>query len=146
MSVSVDVNVVGTEAPPEAEAVVARAVKAALAHHEVEHASISVTLMGDDEITEMNRQYLQHDYVTDVVSFPLYEEGENPVGDIYIGWDQVRRQADDAGVEFPEEAARIAIHGTLHVLGYDHPDDESRMQSDMWQTQEKILSELHDRF
>jgi probable rRNA maturation factor len=38
-----------------------------------------------------------------------------------------------------EEVARLTIHGTLHVLGYDHPEDETRMQSEMWQLQEKIL-------
>jgi probable rRNA maturation factor len=77
-----------------------------------------------------------------VISFPLYERGERPVGDVYIGYDQAERQASDADVDIPEEVARLAIHGTLHVLGYDHPEDETRTKSEMWELQEAILRTL----
>lgn len=143
MSVSIDINQAGTDASPEFEAVIAQAVRATLAHHEVEHASISVTLMGDIDITAMNVKYLQHDHVTDVMAFPLYAEGENPVGDIYIGWEQAKRQAADAGVSLQEETGRLAIHGALHVLGYGHPGTADPMQSEMWQLQELILRNVN---
>ena len=87
----------------------------------------------------MNRRYLRHDHVTDVISFPLWEIDEPPVGDIYIGYEQAQRQAEEAGVALEQEIARLAIHGTLHVLGHEHPDDETRTTSKMWQLQETIL-------
>jgi probable rRNA maturation factor len=64
------------------------------------------------------------------------------VGDIYVGWDEAARQAEEHGVSFHEELARLAIHGTLHVLGHDHPEDASRTESPMFRLQERLLAEL----
>lgn len=139
VNVAVEVNQSDTAAPPEIEALVHRAVMATLRHLRVGHASFSVTLMDDAGITRMNYRYLQHNRVTDVISFPLWEIDEPPVGDIYIGYEQAQRQAKEAGVELEQEIARLAIHGTLHVLGHDHPEDDSRTTSTMWQLQETIL-------
>ncbi|MGH7462277.1 MAG: rRNA maturation RNase YbeY [Longimicrobiales bacterium] len=121
--------------PPLLEQVV----RAALVHENVSTAAISVTLVGDEQITALNVQYLQHDGPTDVISFPLFEQGEMPVADIYIGVDQARRQAEELGIPLDTELARLAIHGTLHVLGYDHPGEGGREGSEMWQRQEAIL-------
>jgi probable rRNA maturation factor len=137
VSVVVDVN----QASPESEAIIVHAVQAALRHLEIAHAAISVTLLDDEAVRDMNQQYLQHDTVTDVISFPLWEEDETPVGDIYIGIQQARRQAEEAGIAFDEELARLAIHGTLHIMHYDHPE-EDRTQSEMWQLQEEIVRSL----
>src|SRR5262245_38621267 len=142
VSVAVEVNQVETNATEETEAVIRVAVAAALVHESVEDASISVTLLNDKRIRSMNRKYLEHDRVTDVISFPLYERGEPVVGDIYIGYEQAMEQAADADIDLQQEIARLAIHGTLHVLGYDHPEDGDRTQSQMWQLQERILSNL----
>ena len=101
-----------------------------------------MTLLNDTRIRQMNRKYLEHNSVTDVISFPLYERGEPPVGDVYIGYEQAERQASDVDIDMTEEVARLAIHGTLHVLGYDHPEDETRTKSEMWQLQEEILRAL----
>src|SRR5688572_10872277 len=142
MSVTVEVSQIDTEAPRSILAQVRKAVDATLKHENVDDASISVTLLNDARIRAMNRKYLEHDTVTDVISFPLYERGERPVGDVYIGYEQAERQASDADVDIPEEVARLAIHGTLHVLGYDHPEDETRTKSEMWELQEAILRTL----
>lgn len=141
-SVAVEVSQIDTDAPRSILAQVRKAVEAALKHEKVDDASISVTLLNDTRIRAMNRKYLEHDRVTDVISFPLYERGERPVGDVYIGYEQAERQASDADVDIPEEVARLAIHGTLHVLGYDHPEDEARTKSEMWELQERILRML----
>ncbi|MGQ0561086.1 MAG: rRNA maturation RNase YbeY [Gemmatimonadota bacterium] len=142
MSVAVEVSQIDTEAPRSILMRVRKAVEATLAHESIAEASVSVTLLNDTRIRAMNRKYLEHDQVTDVISFPLYERGEKPVGDVYIGFEQVERQASDADVDIPEEVARVAIHGTLHVLGYDHPEDETRTRSEMWELQEEILRTL----
>ena len=142
MSLLVQVNQVETNAPAYIVDLIKRAVEAALEHENVAEASVSVTLLENPRIRQMNKKYLDHDRVTDVISFPLYEQGEQVVGDIYIGYEQAQDQAADAGVDLEEEIARLSIHGTLHVLGYDHPEEGDRTRSDMWQLQETILSKF----
>ncbi len=119
--------------------------QAAVAHTlEVEAGDLvelSLTLLGDDEIRELNREYLGHDRPTDVISFTLGDPGDL-VGDVYLGVDQARRQADEHGVPITEELLRLAIHGTLHVLGHDHPEGEDRYGSPMFERQEHILRTL----
>ncbi|HSJ09556.1 MAG TPA: rRNA maturation RNase YbeY [Longimicrobiales bacterium] len=129
-----------------------RAARAALRHARAEApwesrrlyrmAEISITLLDDFEIAALNEQFLQHGGPTDVISFALFAEGEPPVGDIYVGVTQARRQAESAGVPFEEELARLAVHGVLHVLGHTHPDGAARLESEMWQVQEAILRSI----
>ena len=119
-----------------------RAVQAVLVAEAVDQAAISLTLVGDDQIANLNAQYLKHEGPTDVLSFPLFAQGEMPVGDIYVGYDQARRQAAELAVPLSTELARLAIHGTLHVLGYDHPEQDAREGSEMWQRQETILQQV----
>lgn len=125
----------------ELRALVRAAVRATLTHCAVARAEISVTLLGDEGITDLNRRFLERDRPTDVIAFPLYEAGETPVGDVYLGLAQAYRQADSLRVTPREEVFRIAVHGTLHVLGYDHPEGEDRMRSEMWSEQEAIIAE-----
>jgi probable rRNA maturation factor len=117
----------------------ARAVRAALRQQQVRDAEISVALLDDAEVLSMNERFLGHAEVTDVISFALYDDGEMPVGDIYIGFEQAERQADRAGVDPREELVRLAVHGTLHVLGHEHPDGDDRIESAMWRLQEEIV-------
>jgi probable rRNA maturation factor len=142
MSIAVQVNQVETNAPHYIVDLIHRAVTTTLEHADVTDASVSVTLLNNTRIRNMNRKYLEHDRVTDVISFPLYEQGEQVVGDVYIGYEQAQDQAADAGVDLDEEIARLSIHGTLHVLGYDHPEDGDRTKSEMWQLQETILAKV----
>jgi probable rRNA maturation factor len=140
--VGVEVSQIDTDAPRSTLALIKRAVETALKQESTADASVSVTLLNDARIRAMNRKYLEHDRVTDVIAFPLYERGEPPVGDVYIGYEQAERQAVDADVDLTEELARLAIHGTLHVLGYDHPEEGDRTTSEMWQLQEAILKKI----
>jgi probable rRNA maturation factor len=120
----------------------ARAVRATLRHQGVQSAEMSVTLMADDEITDMNRQFLQHDGPTDVVSFALYEDDETPVGDVYVGYEQALRQAMSLDTTPAEELVRLTVHGVLHVLGHDHPPGDDRVESAMWAAQEAIVARV----
>ena len=63
-------------------------------------------------------------------------------GDIYIAPDVARRNATAHGVSIREELTRLVVHGVLHVLGYDHPEDETRYASSMWRRQERLLRAL----
>lgn len=122
-------------------ALVERAARAALAERGVREGEISVALMDDETMRAMNRHWKGRDAITDVLAFSLNDEGHPPLGDVYIGWEQALRQAAEMEEPPARELARLAIHGTLHVLGLDHPE-EDREESRMWMLQEQILDEL----
>ena len=117
-----------------------RAVESALCAEGVAAAEISIALLPDAEIAKMNLEHLGHSGATDVISFALHSPGEPPLGDVYIGAEQAERQAVELGVPLDEELLRLALHGTLHVLGYDHPEGEERYQSPMYARQEELLT------
>ena len=140
----IDVNVraaapAGTSARTRARLV--RAVRATLADEGTRHGEVSLTLVGDDRIRDLNRDYLGHDRVTDVISFALHGPGEPLLADIYIGYPQALRQAAGLGLSAHEELVRLAIHGTLHALGYDHPQ-EDRFASDFFRRQEALVERV----
>jgi probable rRNA maturation factor len=141
----VEVNLEGHGEDPRLEDHLRRAVEAALAAGGAAAGALSVTLLDDAHMSELNGLYLGHDGPTDVLSFALHEEGEDPIGDVYIGYDQALRQADEHGEEPWRELARLAIHGTLHVLGHDHPEGDERIDCDMWTLQEQVLEALNGR-
>lgn len=82
----------------------------------------------DAKILEVNRQYLQHDYYTDIITFD-YCEGNTLHGDIFISLDTVRSNAQEFGVSFDNELHRILIHGILHLCGQNDkaPADHEEM-------------------
>jgi probable rRNA maturation factor len=93
---------------------------------------ISLTLVNDEAIRELNRRHRGKDAATDVLSFPLdpaQDEGpERLLGDIVISIDTARRQAADYDAPLQREVYRLAIHGLLHVLGHDHMEPEERAE------------------
>ena len=107
----------------------------------VGEAELSVAFVSDDEIASLNERYLSHEGPTDVISFPLHLPGGSPLGDIYIGAAQAARQAPAAdAASVREELLRLAVHGTLHILGYEHPEGPDREGSPMYLRQEELLS------
>lgn len=119
------------------------AVRHALGDAGVSDAEVSVTLLDDDAIRALNREWLGHDRPTDVIAFALDDEGV--LGDVYLGVEQARRQAAELGVPFAEELVRLAVHGTLHVLGHDHPEGPERAASPMFELQERLVREVFAR-
>ena len=116
-----------------------RAVGAALA--EVSEAEISLVLVDDASIAELHARYLGREGPTDVLAFSLGEPGE-VLGDVYVCLPVAEGQALEAGVPLDEELVRLAVHGTLHVLGYDHPEGPERLESAMFRRQEEIVGEV----
>ena len=116
---------------------VERAVDGVLDAEGVREAEISVAFVSDAEIATLNERFLAHEGPTDVISFPLHLPGGSPLGDIYIGAEQAARQAPGA---VREEILRLAVHGTLHILGYEHPDGPDREGSPMYLRQEELLA------
>lgn len=141
MTIDVQVQGDGSLATADAVRVVDAAVRAALAHAEVEEGELSVTLLDDAGMAALNARWKERSGPTDVLAFALYEDGEAVTGDIYLGLDRARVQAAELGEPAARELARIAVHGVLHVLGWDHPED-GREESEMWDLQERIVEAL----
>jgi rRNA maturation RNase YbeY len=80
----------------------------------------------DDYLHQINKQYLQHDTFTDIITFPLSELDEIISGEIYISLDRVQENAKKLHQAFQLELQRVVIHGALHLLGYDDHTDEQK--------------------
>ena len=119
-----------------------RAARAVLQAEGAKDLELSLTLLDDAAMRELNRDWLGHDRSTDVISFALGEEAAEPLGDVYIGVERAVEQAADAGVPVREELVRLVVHGTLHVLGYDHDEGAARQQGEMWRRQEELVKRI----
>ena len=86
---------------------------------------VTVALVPDRRIQELNRSFRRVNTATDVLSFPADEP--ETLGDVVIARGVARRQARGAGHDFPTELRVLALHGLLHLLGYDHEHDGGRM-------------------
>ena len=91
-------------------------VKAVAASYGKKVGEIAYIFCSDDKILEVNRQYLQHDYYTDIITFD-YCEGDTISGDLFISLDTVRTNAEQEGTTYGEELHRVIIHGILHLCG-----------------------------
>jgi rRNA maturation RNase YbeY len=118
---------------------IAKTVRCVLLREARKRAAISVVLVGDRAMARINRKFLAHRGTTDVISFPL-EEGANLEGEIYVNLDRAARQAREEGVSGACEVARLVIHGTLHLVGYD--DRGAREARRMKAREDRYVEEL----
>ena len=102
--------------------------------------NISVGVVGDQQMQELNRQYLQHDYTTDVLSFVYDATDESVDGELILCADYASRAANEAGWEPATELALYAVHGTLHLMGLDDQTPEGRQE--MRSAEREILMRL----
>ncbi len=138
------VHVNGMDAEPS-RGHVRRAVRVTLESEGIPDAEVSITALDDDAIRTLNRTYLEHDWPTDVISFPLHGAGESPLGDVYIGIARAREQADERNITLEEELVRLVVHGTLHILGFVHPADvEIDEQDAFFRKQERLVQRVMD--
>ena len=89
-----------------------------------EHRIVQLTYIfcSDDYLHQMNVEYLNHDTLTDVITFDNSDDADILEGDIFISVERVRDNAKDLGVSFRDELHRVMIHGVLHLLGYHDKD------------------------
>ncbi len=116
---------------------------------------VSVTICDNGEIREINREYRNIDNATDVLSFPMYSysepmvlseeilEGENMLGDIVISLERAREQAEEYGHSTERELSFLTVHSMLHLLGYDHMEEEERAV--MREREEYFLEKIGQR-
>ena len=86
---------------------------------------IAYIFCDDEKILEVNKEYLQHDYYTDIITFDYCEE-DTLNGDLFISLDTVRTNAEMLGVEYAQELHRVIIHGILHLCGIDDKGEGER--------------------
>ena len=91
-------------------------VKAVAAIYGKQVGEIAYIFCNDEKILEVNREYLQHDYYTDIITFD-YTEGDVISGDLFISLDTVRSNAEQVGTTYEDELNRVIIHGILHLCG-----------------------------
>lgn len=106
---------------------------------------VNVVFLGRAEMLRMNRHYLGHDYDTDVIAFkhevvPGIKGSETPIGDIFISSWMTRRQAKALGHTVATEAATLAVHGSLHLLGHD--DHRPAAKARMFKVQDRVVASL----
>lgn len=87
---------------------------------------LSFIICDDEFLIKLNREYLHHDFFTDVITFDYSDDLDGVSGDVYISIDRVEENAREIGVRFPEELYRVMIHGVLHLLGYTDKDEQSK--------------------
>lgn len=152
MSIKLDLQVEIELNQEEKEALqwMEKSLDAAVKVEEIPDVQVSVTIVNNKEIQQINKEYREIDQATDVLSFPLYEpdedwmleEGEDVValGDIVISMERANEQAIEYGHSLNREVGFLAVHGFLHLLGYDHETSEE--EQEMFGRQEEILDQI----
>lgn len=115
---------------------VARWIRAVAAEYGYSVGNINYLLCNDEQILAVNREFLQHDYYTDVITFD-YTTAQCLNGDIFISLDTVRSNAEMVGAAFDHELLRILIHGVLHLTG--QADKTPETKAEMTRKEEKAL-------
>ena len=140
-----------TELPKGLRTSIRKCCEEALAEEQIEEdAEVSVTVVDNAEIRELNREHRDKDNVTDVLSFPMGESGEfdiNPdtgrimLGDIVISASQAKEQAQEYGHSLMRELCFLATHSMFHLLGYDH-EISTEEEKIMFDKQDNVLERL----
>ena len=125
------------EMPALDERKVTRWIRSVAADYNFAVGNINYIFCSDDRELEVNRQFLGHDYYTDVITFD-YTSGKTLNGDIFISLDTVRSNAEMVGAPFEYELRRIIIHGILHLTGQGDKTPETKAQ--MTEKEEKALA------
>lgn len=110
-------------------------------NEKVSLSELSYVFCSDERLLQINQEYLNHDYFTDVITFDLSED-ENIEGEIYISLDRVTEHAHELSILFEKELCRVMAHGLLHLIGYD--DKSQELKTEMTQREDISLSLLKE--
>ncbi len=120
----------------------------ALALLHIENAELSVVVLDDDQIRELNRTYLERDKPTNVISFSQ-QEGDGPIGehlgDVVISAETAAGEAEDAGMSLRERMLELLVHGICHLAGYDHERGIEEEAREMEETEERLVREIREQ-
>lgn len=115
------------------------------------NAELSLLILDNAGIQQINRDYLQRDWPTNVISFAMQEgvgSGVQPslLGDVVISAERAAADAEEAGVPFEHELVFLLLHGVLHLLGYDHERGTEQQAEEMEAREREIFTALRDEF
>lgn len=151
MSLTIDILDETEQVTPEQQELVTKLLEFAANQEKVtEGSEVSLTFVNNERIHEINKEYRQKDAPTDVISFAMEEMGEGEIeiigedvpavlGDIIISIDRTKEQAEEYGHSYERELGFLAIHGFLHLLGYDHMNEED--EKVMFSRQRELLEQ-----
>lgn len=122
----------------------ARVARRVLAWEDARDCRVDITLLSGERMRRMNRRATGRRGLTDVIAYALPQPDGALWGDVYICPAAAARETKNGG-RIDEELVRLAVHGTLHVLGYDHPEGPGRTRSAMWRRQERYVRRLLSR-
>lgn len=137
MTITIDIDEHSGDWPTQAIEIVERGIRAALEHEGVKEAEASVVFGDDDFVRSLNRDYRGKDKPTNVLSFP---QDLPMMGDLVFAHDVVAREAQEQGKTFDDHLLHLSVHGSLHLLGYDHIDSDEA--EEMETTEIAILREM----
>lgn len=142
MSIAIDVSATGVRLPM-GKSRVADIARNVLAAERVRHALLSITFVSAGRMAQLNGRHLKRHRPTDVIAFGFDRPTRRDpvVGDLYVAASVARENANARGIPTREEVVRLIVHGTLHVIGYDHPERD-RERSPMWKRQERLVRRL----
>ena len=130
---------------PALRGLITRSVNAAIKHLGKEAVyEVSVSFTDDEGIHELNREYRGVDRPTDVLSFPLSEDGEGDdgmLGDVVLSLERCEAQAKEYGHSFEREVSFLTVHSVLHLCGYDHESSEDD-EKEMFALQDEIMKKI----
>jgi probable rRNA maturation factor len=135
MSGIVDVTIDLDETGLPAERVV-RLVEGVVRGENLQPGDISVVLTGHEVVLDLNRRFLEHDYHTDVLSFPLSDDPGIVEGEVYVDVETARERHVEFGASFESEVLRYVIHGVLHLCGHDDRTEDGK----------RAMAVLEDRY
>ncbi len=153
-AIGFEIGIEGVEIP---QARMTDAVTRTLDMHDVPRDSaLTVVIESDEAVRALNLQYRDVDAPTDILSFPAdplpalpedagaeaqADAAQHYLGDLIIAYPYTAHQAEAAGHALSDELVLLVLHGTLHLLGYDH--DSAEDEAEMWETQDELLRALH---
>ena len=120
-------------------------IRFALKHLKIDNPLLNIVIVDNEEIRRINKEYRNKDAVTDVISFAFEEVNDVDydnirfLGEIYISYERCKEQASEFGHSVRREFSYLAVHGLLHLLGYDHMNEEDKKV--MRSLEEEILNE-----
>lgn len=113
-------------------------IKDVIARERKDLSTLNYIFCSDEQLLEINQQYLKHHTFTDVITFDNSDGGLSIEGDIFISVDRVKDNAEKLDIEFTEELHRVMVHGVLHLLGYS--DKSPRAKALMRRKEDTYLS------
>jgi probable rRNA maturation factor len=140
----ITIQIIETNLPEVNKDLIRKAVKNTLSKFDKAEADVTIRITDDSEVAQLNQDFRGISSATDVLSFN--QDFQNPetgrwyLGDIVISLETAVNQAPKYNLNLNQECTFLAIHGTLHLLGYDHATPEEKEK--MWEIQDKIFSDL----